>query len=175
MVGRMKHLVPWALATLLGAAACTTEEPKPKLFVPASEASGPRIWVDAERRDGSVVLRVSGAELGEVFGWGTHVTHDAAAFDVSGAEVLGALGDDASATRIASAGPGDVAFGEARRGPSLGGVVVDEPTVLAEVRLADAKKATSVGLERAVVRRADGSWVGVALVGGQLDPEGSAP
>jgi hypothetical protein len=150
--------------------------PKPALFEPQAELAGPRLWLSATRgADGIVRIELQGAELGDVFGWAAHVRWDPGAFAVDGGGVGETLGGDAEAARLFTLQEGDAALGEARRGTSLGGVAIDEPAVLATLDVGTGSDASEVQLERAVVRRADGSYVDISTAGGRLSPEGGAP
>ncbi len=157
----------------------TLPEPKPKpkkaSFEREAEPAGPRLWLDAARGDdGRLRIEVYGAALGQVFGWAAHVRHDAGALAVEAGALTETLGATTEAARFVSLAEGDAALGEARRGAALGGVAIDEPTVLAVLEIAEPEATSDVALDRVVVRRADGSWVEVATAGGVLT-EGGAP
>jgi hypothetical protein len=150
--------------------------PATKLFEREAQPTGPRLWLDATRDgDGVVHIEVHGAELGEVFGWAAHVHFDAEAVTIETGGVGETLGGDAEAAKLLSVQAGDASLGQARRGPALGGVLVDEPALLATLDVGAEGAPTEVSLERAIVRRADGSYVEVTAAGGLLTPDGGAP
>lgn len=152
-----------------------TPPPEPALFERAAEPAGPRLWLSATRdADGVVRIEVHGAELGQVFGWAAHVRWDAEAVTVEAGGVAQALGGDAEAASLVTLQEGDAAFGEARRGTALGGVAIDEPALLATLDVGG-DGPSQVSLERAMVRRADGSYVEITTAGGLLSPHGGAP
>ena len=151
-------------------------EPAAKLFAREAEATGPRLWLDATRdEDGVIRIEVHGAELGQVFGWAAHVRFDAEAVTVETGVIGETLGGDAEAAKLSSVQAGDASLGEARRGPARVGVAIDEPALLATLDVGADGAPTEVSLERAIVRRADGSYVEIATAGGLLTPGGGAP
>ncbi|NUO51104.1 MAG: hypothetical protein HOV80_19785 [Polyangiaceae bacterium] len=172
-----------AMASLSSACGDDTEtkdspppDPEPALFDRQPEPNGPRLWLDATRGgDGIVRIEVHGAELGEVFGWAAHVRWDAETLTVDAGGVAETLGGDAEAARLLSLQEGDASLGEARRGTALGGQAIDEPVVLATLDVGSDSGPSELSLERAIVRRADGSYVEITTAGGLLRPEGSTP
>jgi hypothetical protein len=152
-----------------------TEEPEPGAFwTPDELATGPRLWLEAEPDGDAVTLSLWGSELGGVFGWSAHVGGFEATLATVTAEVEPRLGPPADARVVATPHPGDVALGSARVDPSLGDVALDADVRLATVQLSPtAPVSTRIELRRAVVRRADGSYVAVTAAGGTLDTEGA--
>src|SRR5688500_17350413 len=139
--------ITMAMATFSSACGDDESQPQPEtaLFERASEPTGPRLWLDATRdADGRVRIEIHGAELGEVFGWAAHVRWDAAALEVDAGGALQTLGGETEAATIFTWEDGDAAFGEARRGPSLGGVEVREPTLLATLDVGAAEAPSEV-------------------------------
>ena len=185
MVASMRTAILCACSVVLSlSAGCGDDEtgspePKPEPEVAAfqrdAEPAGPRLWLDGTRGDdGRLRIELRGAELGEVLGWAAHVRHDADAFAIEAGAITEALGSTVEAAQLVSVGAGDTALGEARRGVALGPVTIDEPAVLAVLDIGEPQATSPIGLERVVVRRADGSWVDVATAGGVLT-EGGAP
>ncbi len=142
-------------------------------FTPDASSSGAALWLEAERVPDGVAVTLWGRELGDVFGWSAHVAGLDAALVVSSATVEERLGPAEEALYLAAPRPGDVALGGSRRAPELGDVSLAEAATLASVRLHAAGAVVSrLELAQAVVRRADGSYVGVTTAGGTLDTEG---
>jgi hypothetical protein len=183
----MRSAILLAMAvTACLSSACTDEtetrgpgpEPQPesRLFAREAEPTGPRLWLDATRDEaGAIRIEVHGAELGEVFGWAAHVRWDEAAFTIESGGVGETLGGEAEAARLTSLQAGDAALGEARRGPASGAVAIDAPAILATLDVGGESGPSEVRLERAIVRRADGSYVEIATAGGLLTTDGGAP
>ena len=64
-------------------------------------------------------------------------------------------------------------MGGARLSPELGEITIDDRTRLGELRLSSGKAIVSrIEVAQAIVRRADGSYVPLTAVGGELDTEG---
>lgn len=144
-------------------------------FTADPAVEGPRLWLDAEREGSRTIVTLRGSELGEVFGWSIHLAFDAALVAVESGDVIaGPLGDDV--VPLAVAKPTDLILAATRRDPSLGGIAIAEPTPLATAVLTDvAPGAGRLELTHTVVRRADGSYVPVAALGGALDTTAGAP
>lgn len=135
-------------------------------FRPDATTTGPRIWVEVDAEN-ELALKLHGAELGDVFGWSTHLRFEDAKMNVSAAEVrTGPLGD---AVELTTSRPGDLALAATRHDPLAPDPKLDEDVVLATamlVRRMDAE--IRLDLEDTVVRRRDGSYVAVTALGGRL-------
>jgi len=122
------------------------------------------------------VLQVWAQGLGTIFGLACHLEFDGARF-AAGAPVLEpALGADAAgeAGYLSAVRTGDVALGAARREPDAGEVELTTPTLVATIPLTIVSAGTSrIDLTSTEVRRADGSYVPVALAGGRLTAGGA--
>jgi hypothetical protein len=161
---------------LLCCAACTASDPEPPVqtsgFAPDAARSGARLWIEADTRQ----LTLWAAELGNVLGVAAHVTIDTSHLTPGAGTAHDALGADAL-TVFEAVAPGDFTLGTARRGLEAGEVAIDAATELAVipfeiVRAGEVRLAPS----RVMVRRADGSYVPTAALGGTLRiAEGDAP
>ena len=161
-----------------GAAATTGEAPKPG-FLADAQGSGARMWIDAKLEgDADARVELWAAELGPVLGYSAHLRFDTEHLDLdpaAGPSVEPALGATADeAVHLASALPGDLAFGGTRRSPTLGEADLGAATLLGHARLHARSVTTSrLSLERVVARRADGGYVQLTALGGELTTVGA--
>lgn len=157
---------------LLGAIAGCIPAVQPGFAPAGAPPDGPALVATATLGDaGHADVTVEGRELGALFGLSFHVTATNATLD--DAQTTLALALDRVVARVddSATEEADVAFGGTRLDPAAGDVTVDDGA-LATVHV-QALEAGDVELriERAVVRRADGSFVPVAVAGGTLTLE----
>ena len=160
------------------AAAATGEAPKSG-FVADAQGSGARMWIDAKLNgDSDALVELWAAELGPVLGYSAHLRFDTEHLenDPAGAPsaepALGAAAEEA--VHLATALPGDVAFGGTRRSPTLGEADLGAATLLGQARLhARAASTSRLSLERVVARRADGGYLQLTALGGELTTVGA--
>jgi len=174
-------LVPLALSTLVLTGCGSDAEQAPSkptseatpLFRADAPASGARLWLEATRDDGPIVVSLWASELGGTFGWAAHVTFDSQALTAATASLDEIVLGGEQAAHVVASQAGRVTFGAARRGVALGEVSIDGPTFLGSFQL-DGSGESRLDLERVVVRRSDGSYVAVTTAGGHLDADGGA-
>ena len=161
-----------------GAAAASGEAPKPG-FVADAQGSGARMWIDAKvESDSDARVELWAAELGPVLGYSAHLRFDTEHLELDPAggpttePALGAAADEA--VHLATALPGDVAFGGTRRSPTVGEADLGAATLLGHARLhARAATTSRLSLDRVVARRADGGYVQLTALGGELTTVGA--
>jgi hypothetical protein len=145
-------------------------------FAADRRSMGPRLWIEATLAGGkNAGVELWASELGPVFGYSAHVHFDASHLSLSpdnaSPEAPTVLAPDgpAKAVELWTQSAGDVGIGAVRRSPNLGEVPIVEATMLGSFML-EARRAgrSAIGIERAVVRRADGSFVSVSVAGGTL-------
>jgi hypothetical protein len=145
-------------------------------FTADRRGTGPRLWIDAKVDGGRTAqLELWAADLGPVFGYSAHLRFDdghlalaAGTAPPASATVLG-QDDPAKAIELWTQGSGDVGFGAVRRSPEAGEVPIVDATKLGALTLEASRAGRSaLTLDRAIVRRADGSFVPVTVSGGTL-------
>jgi hypothetical protein len=139
-------------------------------FVPSPAPDGPALLTTATLGEpGHADVTIEARALGALFGLSFHVTTTNATLD--DARTTDALTLDRVLARVDD--EHDVAFGGTRLDPANGDVAVEDGA-LASLHVT-AREAGDVELriERAVVRRADGSFIPVAVAGGTLTLEGA--
>jgi hypothetical protein len=176
--GRVARCV-LAVTAGFSVAACGGDETAPAKsheaavgFSPDAAVEGPRIWIEAALDGDAARVELWAAELGPVLGYAGHLEWDAGHLALDGApssdDVL-AAGDAKTAVHVWSGVAGDLSFGGTRRAPTLGEVDIDQPVRVGEVTLRTlAAKQSRLTPSRVIVRRADGSYVATAAVGGTL-------
>jgi hypothetical protein len=135
--------------------------------------TGTGLWLTTDfTRPEAPRLQVWGQQFGATFGYAFHVAVRGSNAALSDAVVEPALGADA--TTVVGGNQGDRLFGSVRRGPSAGTKVIETPTLLATLTIASLRAGEAeVVIERAQVRRSDGSLVPVKVVGGTLSFPGA--
>ena len=157
---------------------CGTEPVQPPAPVPDEpgftpiEGASPSLRLDGRFAEG-LTVDILADGLGPVFGIAGRLAFDPLHLRVESAELSpDLLPDSASLIRTESSA---IAFGIARRGASLG----DAPLagqLLATVRFTPLREGDSqLSIERAMVRRADGSFVPAAFLGAELHTIGGTP
>lgn len=134
--------------------------------------TGTGLWMTADLSQPTAPrVHVWGQQLGATFGYAFHVALKGSGVSVSDVVIEPALGGDA--TSITGGTDSDRSFGAVRRGPSAGTVVIDAPTLLGSFTVTAAQAAdVRLVLERAQVRRVDGSFVPLQVEGGTLQLPG---
>lgn len=137
-----------------------------------STVTGSGLWMTADlTQPNAPRVHVWGQQLGATFGYAFHVALKGSGVSVSDVVIEPALGADA--TIITGGTDADRSFGAVRRGPSAGTVVIDAPTLLGSFTVTAAQAAdVRLVLERAQVRRIDGSFVPLQVEGGTLQLPG---
>lgn len=141
-------------------------------FAPSAAPVGPALVANATLGEpGHANVTIEGRELGALFGLSFHVTATNAR--LSNAATTDALPLDRVLARIDAKDDGDVAFGGTRLDPANGDVAIEDGALASLHVEASEPGDVELRIERAVVRRADGSFVPVAVAGGTLTLEGA--
>lgn len=159
------------------AAAADSSVPAGASFAADDEPTGPALYVTVDTSDAvHPKATVWAAHLGAVFGIAAALRYDAAQLAPQQPRIEPLLGPDAAgeARYLIAARAGAVVLGAARRGPAAGEQEITAPVALAVVPLEVLDAGSSrLALERAQVRRADGSFVAVQVAGGTLTTGGA--
>ncbi|MDP1922498.1 MAG: hypothetical protein Q8L14_40025 [Myxococcales bacterium] len=133
-----------------------------------STVTGTGLWMTADlTQPNAPRVHVWGQQLGATFGYAFHVALKGSDVAVSEVVVEPALGADA--TSITGGTGTDRSFGAVRRGPAAGTTVIDTATLLASFTVTAAQAAdVRLVIERAQVRRVDGTFVPLQVEGATL-------
>jgi hypothetical protein len=160
----VRLLVPSALL-LLGGAACAA----PGFAPDEPPGDGPSLVLAADVDGARAAVTVVGAGLGDLFGLSAHVALDGDLVRADGLAIAPFLGDDAPV--FAAMGAFDVALGAARPSVAAGERAVDDGEIASFVVDARTAGTSRLELRDAVGRRADGSFVPLAVAGGAITLE----
>jgi hypothetical protein len=159
------------------AAEDTADVPLVPGFEPDEAPTGAALYLTATLDDPAApVVQVWARGLGMILGLACHVEFDGARFAAGAPVVEPAIGADTAdeAGYLSAVGAGDVALGAARRGPDAGEVDLTAATLVATIPLRVVSAGTSrLDLTSAQARRADGSFVPLAVAGGRLTAGGA--
>ncbi len=145
-------------------------------FAADPRPGGAALYLGVEDPGGSPRLELWASGLGAVFGLAARVALDPARLGAANAKPTTWLGPEApkEARYLTLAAEGIIVLGAARRGPAAGERQLDAPTLLATAELVvRAAGRSRLELREVQVRRADGSFVPVAVAGGELTTGGA--
>jgi len=139
---------------------------------PAPPTGGPALVTTATLGDaGHADVTIAARELGAVFGVSFHLTASNATLDDAATSGTLALALNRVLARVDDGARNDAAFGGTRLDPADGDVAIDDGALASVHLTANEAGAIELHIERAVVRKADGSFVPVAVAGGTLTLE----
>jgi hypothetical protein len=166
-LARLRFVV-LALLALPASASCVQPG-----FAASPAPGGPALITTATLGEpGHADVTIEGHELGALFGLSFHVTVAAGNASLDDASTTATLALDRLVARVDDDG-NDVAFGGTRLDPATGDVAIDDGSLAAVHVTAQEAGDVELRIERAVVRRADGSFIPVAVAGGTLTLEGA--
>jgi hypothetical protein len=138
-------------------------------FTGDADPGGPALVLEQDGAPGR--FAVQGRGLGSVFGLSYHLVFDEDLLEVRSLEQVEILGGPQLARHIAAPRHGDVALGGSRLSREDGEALVEDGPLLRVELAARASGTSRVSLVDALARRADGSFIPLAAVGGSLTLE----
>ena len=140
----------------------------------AAPGSAPSLRLTGAFDGPQLTVEIWAEELGPVFGVAGRLRFDPTHLEVERAELEPALLPDAA--ELIRSDADRIVFGVARKGASLGDAPLEGSVLLATVRFTPLRAGDSeLSLSRAMVRRADGSFLPAAFLGAGVHTAGGSP